>query len=171
MHIHVLLCFFQFLLSFWQSQLSNLSNILPLVLFVSALSLSPSSIFASYHTFLLSSSLFVDVRECTCESSLGNLFVYCLRLCAGCSKCVNVVFLLPSRTLTELLKQPGEGGAVDGTGVHHPIGTNGISARALRSNNGKFCFLACMSYHTSKLSWQNMADNMITWRYRTLSAS
>lgn len=57
-----------------------------------------------------------------------------------------------SRTLTELLKQPGEGGAVDGTGVHHPIGTNGISARALRSNNGKFCFLACMSYHTSKLS-------------------
>ncbi|GLD60523.1 protein shisa-9-like protein, partial [Lates japonicus] len=40
-----------------------------------------------------------------------------------------------SRTLTELLKQPGEAGAVDGTGVHHPIGTNGISARALRSNN------------------------------------
>lgn len=28
---------------------------------------------------------------------------------------------------------------VDGTGVHHPIGmgTNGISARALRSNNGQ----------------------------------
>uniref|UniRef100_UPI0037E70BD8 protein shisa-8 n=1 Tax=Semicossyphus pulcher TaxID=241346 RepID=UPI0037E70BD8 len=40
-----------------------------------------------------------------------------------------------SRTLTELLKQPGEAGMVDGTGVHHPIGTNGISARALRSNN------------------------------------
>ncbi|CAB1415630.1 unnamed protein product [Pleuronectes platessa] len=39
-------------------------------------------------------------------------------------------------TLTELLKQPGEAGVVDGTGVHHPIGTNGISARALRSNNG-----------------------------------
>lgn len=29
---------------------------------------------------------------------------------------------------------------VDGTGVHHPIGigTNGISARALRSNNGQW---------------------------------
>ncbi|XP_061556583.1 protein shisa-8 isoform X1 [Phycodurus eques] len=40
-----------------------------------------------------------------------------------------------SRTLTELLKQPGEAGVVDGTGIHHPIGTNGISARALRSNN------------------------------------
>lgn len=40
-----------------------------------------------------------------------------------------------SRTLTELLKQPGEAGAVDGAGGHHPIGTNGISARALRSNN------------------------------------
>ncbi|KAM4635630.1 protein shisa-8 [Polymixia lowei] len=40
-----------------------------------------------------------------------------------------------SRTLTELLKQPGEAGGVDGTGGHHPIGTNGISARALRSNN------------------------------------
>lgn len=45
-----------------------------------------------------------------------------------------------SRTLTELLKQPGEAGVVDGTGAHHPIGmgTNGISARALRSNNGQF---------------------------------
>lgn len=45
----------------------------------------------------------------------------------------------PSRTLTELLKQPGEAGVVDGTGIHHPIaiGTNGISARALRSNNGQ----------------------------------
>nr|XP_043906884.1 protein shisa-8-like [Solea senegalensis] len=41
-----------------------------------------------------------------------------------------------SRTLTELLKQPGEAGAVDGTGVHHPLGTNGISARVIRSNNG-----------------------------------
>ncbi|XP_075993782.1 protein shisa-8-like, partial [Genypterus blacodes] len=40
-----------------------------------------------------------------------------------------------SRALTELLKQPGEGGMVDGAGVHHPIGTNGISARTLRSNN------------------------------------
>ncbi|XP_062421815.1 protein shisa-8 isoform X3 [Pungitius pungitius] len=40
-----------------------------------------------------------------------------------------------SRTLTELMKQPGEAGLVDGTGVHHPIGTNGISARSLRSNN------------------------------------
>ncbi|KAM8844154.1 protein shisa-8 isoform 1-T1 [Spinachia spinachia] len=38
-------------------------------------------------------------------------------------------------TLTELMKQPGEAGLVDGTGVHHPIGTNGISARSLRSNN------------------------------------
>lgn len=38
---------------------------------------------------------------------------------------------------------------VDGTGVHHPIGmgTNGISARALRSNNGQFphmCLCVCM---------------------------
>ncbi|XP_061905888.1 protein shisa-8 [Entelurus aequoreus] len=40
-----------------------------------------------------------------------------------------------SRTLTELLKQPGEAGIMDGTGIHHPVGTNGISARALRSNN------------------------------------
>lgn len=49
-------------------------------------------------------------------------------------------FLSSSRTLTELLKQPGEAGVVDGTGAHHPIGmgANGISARALRSNNGQF---------------------------------
>lgn len=47
-------------------------------------------------------------------------------------------FRSPSRTLTELLKQPAEPGAVDGTGVHHPIGTNGISARTLRSNNGQY---------------------------------
>ncbi|XP_023813482.1 putative protein shisa-8 [Oryzias latipes] len=40
-----------------------------------------------------------------------------------------------SRTLTELLKQPGEAGVVDGAGVHHPIGTNGITGRTLRSNN------------------------------------
>ncbi|XP_012991409.2 protein shisa-8 isoform X3 [Esox lucius] len=40
-----------------------------------------------------------------------------------------------SRTLTELLKQPGEVGGVDGAGGHHPIGTNGISGRSLRSNN------------------------------------
>lgn len=48
-------------------------------------------------------------------------------------------FFSSSRTLTELLKQPGEAGVVDGTGAHHPIGmgTNGISARALRSNNGQ----------------------------------
>ncbi|CAL8265185.1 unnamed protein product, partial [Gadus morhua 'NCC'] len=38
-------------------------------------------------------------------------------------------------TLTELLKQPGEGGGADGHGGHHPIGTNGISARTLRSKN------------------------------------
>lgn len=48
-----------------------------------------------------------------------------------------VFSLPPSRTLTELMKQPGEAGLVDGTGVHHPIGTNGISARSLRSNNGQ----------------------------------
>uniref|UniRef100_A0A8C7TJ35 Shisa N-terminal domain-containing protein n=1 Tax=Oncorhynchus mykiss TaxID=8022 RepID=A0A8C7TJ35_ONCMY len=40
-----------------------------------------------------------------------------------------------SRALTELLKQPGEVGGVDGTGGHHPIGTNGISGRSPRSNN------------------------------------
>lgn len=49
-------------------------------------------------------------------------------------------FISSSRTLTELLKQPGDAGLVDGSGAHHPIGmgTNGISARALRSNNGQF---------------------------------
>ncbi|XP_062386895.1 protein shisa-8 [Sardina pilchardus] len=40
-----------------------------------------------------------------------------------------------SRTLTELLKQPGEAGGVDRAGGHHPIGTNGISGRPLRTNN------------------------------------
>uniref|UniRef100_A0A087XKY2 Protein shisa-9-like n=1 Tax=Poecilia formosa TaxID=48698 RepID=A0A087XKY2_POEFO len=40
-----------------------------------------------------------------------------------------------SRTLTELLKQPGEAGVVDGAGIHHPIGTNGIAARTMRTNN------------------------------------
>nr|XP_015800928.2 protein shisa-8 [Nothobranchius furzeri] len=43
-----------------------------------------------------------------------------------------------SRTLTELLKQPGEAGVMDGAGVHHPIGTNGIATRTLRSNMGRF---------------------------------
>uniref|UniRef100_A0AAV2KN46 Uncharacterized protein n=1 Tax=Knipowitschia caucasica TaxID=637954 RepID=A0AAV2KN46_KNICA len=56
----------------------------------------------------------------------------------GCFYNNNAFILFPSprRTLTELLKQPGEAGALDGGGVHHPIGTNGISARALRSNTG-----------------------------------
>ncbi|XP_048102160.1 protein shisa-8 [Alosa alosa] len=40
-----------------------------------------------------------------------------------------------SRTLTELLKQPGEAGGVDRAVGHHPIGTNGISGRPLRTNN------------------------------------
>ncbi|XP_047428807.1 protein shisa-9-like [Mugil cephalus] len=40
-----------------------------------------------------------------------------------------------SRTLTELLKQPGEAGVADGSTLHHPVGTNGISARVLRANN------------------------------------
>ncbi|KAJ8387600.1 hypothetical protein AAFF_G00152960 [Aldrovandia affinis] len=38
-----------------------------------------------------------------------------------------------SRTLTELLKQPGAEANMDGTVAHHPIGTNGISARGLRN--------------------------------------
>lgn len=56
------------------------------------------------------------------------------------------VFLPATRTLTELLKQPGEAGMVDGTGVHHPIGTNGISARALRSNNGESSYTSVCVY-------------------------
>ncbi|TNN41684.1 hypothetical protein EYF80_048156 [Liparis tanakae] len=48
-------------------------------------------------------------------------------------------------TLTELMKQPGDAGLVDASGVHHPIGTNGISARSLRSNNGQ-CSM-CVSVH------------------------
>lgn len=60
------------------------------------------------------------------------------------------VFLCSSRTLTELLKQPGEAGMLDGTGVHHPIGTNGISARALRSNNGQSS--AWVSVYLSKFN-------------------
>ncbi|KAG9279183.1 protein shisa-9-like isoform X1 [Astyanax mexicanus] len=40
-----------------------------------------------------------------------------------------------SRTLTELLKQPGEMGGVDRGGGHHPIGSNGISGRSMRTNN------------------------------------
>lgn len=65
------------------------------------------------------------------------------------------LFFPPARTLTELLKQPGEAGVVDGTGVHHPIGmgTNGISARVLRSNNGQFstrlCLVICASLHAN----------------------
>ncbi|XP_055744377.1 protein shisa-9-like [Salvelinus fontinalis] len=50
-----------------------------------------------------------------------------------------------SRALTELLKQPGEVGGVDGTGGHHPIGTNGISGRSPRSNND--CLLTCSEPH------------------------
>nr|XP_021327099.1 protein shisa-9-like isoform X2 [Danio rerio] len=40
-----------------------------------------------------------------------------------------------SRALTELLKQPGEDGGVDRGGGHHPIGSNGISGRSMRTNN------------------------------------
>ncbi|XP_026063647.1 protein shisa-9-like isoform X2 [Carassius auratus] len=40
-----------------------------------------------------------------------------------------------SRALTELLKQPGEPGGVDRGGGHHPIGSNGISGRSMRTNN------------------------------------
>lgn len=55
------------------------------------------------------------------------------------------VSLPPFRTLTELLKQPGEAGAVDGAGIHHPIGTNGISARTMRTNNGRVgVFVFCI---------------------------
>ena len=77
------------------------------------------------------------------------------------------VFLPPSRTLTELMKQPGEAGVVDGTGVHHPIGTNGISARSLRSNNGQstmcvcvcVCLSICVGLHVSTLSWCKMTSS------------
>lgn len=41
------------------------------------------------------------------------------------------------RALTELLKQPGEPGGVDRGGGHHPIGSNGISGRSMRTNNGE----------------------------------
>ncbi|XP_017576095.1 protein shisa-8 isoform X2 [Pygocentrus nattereri] len=40
-----------------------------------------------------------------------------------------------SRTLTELLKQPGEVGGVDRGGGLHPIGSNGITGRQMRTNN------------------------------------
>ncbi|XP_030649201.1 protein shisa-8 [Chanos chanos] len=39
-----------------------------------------------------------------------------------------------SRTLTELLKQPGEAGGRD-RGGHHPVGANGISGRSARTNS------------------------------------
>ncbi|XP_057203205.1 protein shisa-8 isoform X2 [Triplophysa rosa] len=39
-----------------------------------------------------------------------------------------------SRALTELLKQPGEAGGMD-RGGHHPIGSNGLSGRTMRTNN------------------------------------
>ncbi|XP_056609829.1 protein shisa-9 isoform X1 [Triplophysa dalaica] len=39
-----------------------------------------------------------------------------------------------SRALTELLKQPGETGGMD-RGGHHPIGSNGLSGRTMRTNN------------------------------------
>ncbi|XP_059413678.1 protein shisa-8-like isoform X2 [Carassius carassius] len=40
-----------------------------------------------------------------------------------------------SRALTELLKQPGEPGGVERGGGHHPMGSNGISGRSMRTNN------------------------------------
>ncbi|XP_076866605.1 protein shisa-8 isoform X2 [Brachyhypopomus gauderio] len=40
-----------------------------------------------------------------------------------------------SRALTDLLKQPGEMGAGVDRGGHHPIGSNGISGRSMRTNN------------------------------------
>ncbi|XP_026884946.1 protein shisa-8 [Electrophorus electricus] len=40
-----------------------------------------------------------------------------------------------SRMLTDLLKQPGEVGGMDRGGGHHPIGSNGISGRSMRTNN------------------------------------
>lgn len=65
----------------------------------------------------------IDLTQCSLVLLMGDLEPNtCISLC---------------RALTELLKQPGEVGGVDGTGGHHPIGTNGISGRSLRSNNGK----------------------------------
>ncbi|XP_051987720.1 protein shisa-9-like isoform X1 [Xyrauchen texanus] len=40
-----------------------------------------------------------------------------------------------SRALTELLKQPSEVGGMDRGGGHHPIRSNGISGRSMRTNN------------------------------------
>lgn len=49
------------------------------------------------------------------------------------------------RALTELLKQPGEAGGVD-RGGHHPIGSNGISGRTMRTNNGESELQICFSF-------------------------
>lgn len=73
-----------------------------------------------------------------------------------------VFFFSSCRTLTELLKQPGEAGAMDGTGVHHPIGTNGISARALRSNNGQSSLQYCMSV-LYELNWWEQTEVLQFW--------
>lgn len=54
------------------------------------------------------------------------------------AKCPAEKLMSLFRALTELLKQPGEAGGVDrGGGGHHPIGSNGISGRSMRTNNGE----------------------------------
>lgn len=53
---------------------------------------------------------------------------------------------------------------VDGTGVHHHMGmgTNGISARALRSNNGQSSVCACVSVWVCMQMFQKTYKTLLT---------
>jgi len=65
------------------------------------------------------------------------------------------------RALTELLKQPGEAGGVDRGGGHHPIGSNGISGRSMRTNNGK----SPLQTYSCRVSAElNHRDSQTRWR-------
>ncbi|KAK1784806.1 hypothetical protein P4O66_003476 [Electrophorus voltai] len=57
------------------------------------------------------------------DCSYVELFSWCLSKAAD------------PEMLTDLLKQPGEVGGMDRGGGHHPIGSNGISGRSMRTNN------------------------------------
>lgn len=48
---------------------------------------------------------------------------------------------------------------MDGAGVHHPIGTNGIAARTLRSNNGRSVWVCvCLGGWVFSLLWRDKKD-------------
>lgn len=117
----------------------TLSQLFPITIF---LTLFPLSLSSNFHSFSMCGLAWVGVNA---------IWMHCLHFSFSADR-HRVFFFSSSRTLTELLKQPGEAGAVDGTGVHHPIGTNGISARALRSNNGQSSLHYCMSV-LYELNW------------------